>query len=123
MTSRSLNSPLSNYKHIYGDRGITWNWLDAKYKCDRTYHDTMKVYMQETAKVGVKTFISVILPITFNICKGTVVVDMVDERLVPLKSCYMLDTPKTGLRTLVYNSSEEVVEIKEGELLCILRHV
>ena len=123
MTSKSLNSPLSSYIHTYGDRGITWNWLDAKYKCDRTYHDTMRVYMQETAKVGVKTFISVVLPITFNICKGAVVVDMVDERLVPLKSCYMLDAPKTGFKTLVYNSSEEVVEIKEGELLCILRHV
>ena len=79
--------------------------------------------MQETAEVGVKTFIAVVLPITFNICKGTVTTDMVDERLVPLKSCYMVDAPKTCLKTLVLNSSEDVVEIKEGELSCILRHM
>ena len=107
---------------MYGDKGITWTWLDAKYKCERTHYDTMKVYMQETVKVGVKAHIAVVLPITFNICRGAVVVDTVDERLVPLKSCHMVDAPKTGLTTLVYNSSEEVVEIKGGDLLCILRH-
>ena len=113
---------MTSRPRMQGDKGITWTWLDAKYKCDRTHYDTMRVYMQETAKVGVKTFISVVLPITFNICKGSVIIDMVDERLVPLKSCHMVDAPKTGLKTLVFNSSEEIVEIKEGDLLCILRH-
>ena len=83
----------------------------------------MHVYIQEDISLLVNKDVSLRLPITFKIKEGVVALSSVDRRLHPMTNLFLLDSEGDGLMVTFYNRSYQAVDMKAGDLLCVLRHI
>ena len=103
-------------------QSVYWQILEAKWPC-QIKNKTMYVYLQKTVSLIVNTDISMQLPIKFKIKEGAIALTPVDRRLHPMTNLFLLDSEDTGLKVTFYNRSYQTVDLKAGDLLCVLRHV
>lgn len=101
---------------------IHWEFLDAKYKCE-IKGKTIHVYLQQDISLFVNQDISVKLPIKFKIKSGAVLIDTFNKKLTPVNQAFLLNCEEDGLRVTFYNRSNQSIDMKSGEILCIMRHV
>ena len=101
--------------------GIYWEFLNAKWPCE-VKNKTMYVKLQEDVSLLVNKDISMLLPIKWKI-RGAVALASVDRRLHPMTNLFLQNSEDDGVRVTFYNRSYQTVDMKAGDLLCILRHI
>ena len=102
---------------------IKYTFLQAKYPCVRAHHSTIQVFLQEDLSLDINNNFQVQLPLSFMIHGGAVVLNTIDDRLVPVKQIYMTGSPKEGLIVTLYNRSYQRVSINKGYLFIIVRYI
>ena len=101
---------------------IYWEFLPARFECLKK-GTTMYVHLQQDMSLTVNKDITLKLPILFKIKSGAVALDILDKRLVPMSQIFMSDSPPDGLPVTFYNRSYQMVNMKAGHVICILRYL
>ena len=102
---------------------ITCSFLKSEYPCERTHSATMNVYLHNDLRLDVNNNIQLKLPISFMMYSGCVVLNTVDDRLVPVKEIYMNNSDNDGLVVTLYNRSYSIYNGNKGDKIIILRYI